>query len=164
MNIPLPRSGKGTQMQVHIITVSDGDSAALEELNRFLRGHRVLTLHQERSGNLWSFCISYQPGADGTSARREPEVKKIDYKEVLDAATFALFSKLREWRKQVAETEKLPPYAVMTNEQLANVARERVKTAAAFADIEGVGPSKVERYAAAVVQLVTEHESQPGNP
>ena len=50
---------------------------------------------------------------------------KIDYRAVLDERTFALFSHLREIRKALAEKEHLTPYAVFTNEQLAEVAKVR---------------------------------------
>jgi hypothetical protein len=41
-------------MQVSLFTVAPGDGHALEELNRFLRGHRVLTLDRECHGGVWS--------------------------------------------------------------------------------------------------------------
>ena len=50
-------------MQVSIFTVAPGDAPALEELNRFLRGHRVLTLDRECHGGVWSFCVAWQPPA-----------------------------------------------------------------------------------------------------
>ena len=48
---------------------------------------------------------------------------RIDYKEVLDEKTFALFSKLREKRKVLAEKDAVPVYSVFTNEQLAQMAQ-----------------------------------------
>jgi len=41
---------------------------------------------------------------------------KVDYKEIAEAGDFALFSKLREVRKKLAEENGLPIYAVCTNE------------------------------------------------
>ena len=48
--------------------------------------------------------------------------QRVDYKEVLSPADFALFAKLRDWRKATAEQEGIPVYAVLTNEQLAAIA------------------------------------------
>jgi superfamily II DNA helicase RecQ len=145
------------------MAVGDGDVEALAELNRFLRANRVLTLEQHRGEDSWSFCITYQQGADSCSNHKDHEGGKIDYKEVLDAPTFALFSKLRDWRKQSAEAEKLPAYAVFTNEQLAQIARERPKSNAALGNISGVGESKVNHYACAVLKIISEHESKPSD-
>jgi hypothetical protein len=44
---------------------------------------------------------------------------KIDYKDVLKPEEFEVFSRLRDWRKSVAEKEAVPGYTVLTNEQLA---------------------------------------------
>jgi superfamily II DNA helicase RecQ len=150
-------------MQVQIIAVGDGDADALAELNRFLRANRVLTVQQHRGEGSWSFCITYQQGAEPSAQHKEPGGGKIDYKEVLDAPTFALFSKLRDWRKEVAETEKLPVYAVFTNEQLAEMARQKPTSNATLGAISGVGESKVNHYASAVLKIISEHESKPSN-
>ncbi len=128
--------------------------ALLEDLNRFLRGHRVLTLDRQCHEGVWSFCATYQPPAGGG-----PEVSaKVDYKAVLDEKTFALFSKLREVRKALAEKENLPPYAVFTNEQLAGVARARCATPGDLGKIDGIGPARLEKYGSAVLAAVTDYE------
>lgn len=142
-------------MQVALHTVAPGDSRALEEFNRFLRGHRVLTLDRQCHQGVWSFCVTYQP--PGGSVAPE-SAAKVDYKTVLDAPTFTLFSKLREVRKALAEKENLPPYAVFTNEQLAEVAKARCATGAELGKIEGIGPARLEKYGAAVLAAISEHE------
>ena len=47
-------------------------------------------------------------GAPGRSERR------VDYREVLSAEQFEVFSKLREVRKEVAEREAVAVYAIFT--------------------------------------------------
>ena len=144
-------------MQISIHTVAPGDTPALEEFNRFLRGHRVLTLDRQWTGTSWCFCVSYQPGAD-PAAEAGRRVEKIDYKQVLDAPTFALFSKLREARKALAEKDNLPPYAICTNEQLAEIARRRCATPADLGKIDGVGAARVEKYGAALLAAINDDE------
>ena len=107
-------------MQVSLFSVAPGDSRALDELNRCLRGHRVLTLDRHCDAGVWSFCVTWQPG----TAEALP-AEKVDYKALLDAPTFALFAKLREVRKGLAEKENPPAYAVFANEQLTENARWR---------------------------------------
>jgi superfamily II DNA helicase RecQ len=152
-------------MQVALFEIGLGDAKALEELNRFLRGQRVLTLDREPREGGWSFCVTYLPAAGGGSPAGESRaIEKVDYKAVLDAATFALFAKLRELRKALAEKEALPAYAVFTNEQLAEIAKARCRTAGELGKVDGVGAARIEKYGAQVVAVVTEHEGQPTHP
>jgi len=144
-------------MQVSIFNVPAGDALALEEMNRFLRGHRVLTLDRTWAGAGWSFCVTWQPPVGATAP--EP-VTKIDYKAVLDAPTFALFSKLREIRKTLAEKENLPTYAVFTNEQLAAIAKASCASAADLGKIDGIGAARIEKYGAAVLAAVAAPHAQ----
>jgi superfamily II DNA helicase RecQ len=151
-------------MQIALFSASSGDTQSLDELNRFLRGHRVLTLDRQFREGGWAFCVTYQSGPAHEAGPREA-VAKIDYKQVLDAPTFALFSRLRDIRKTIAEKEKLPPYAIFTNEQLACIARERCSSVAALSKIDGIGTARIEKYAAAILAITqSHHEEQPGAP
>ena len=96
--------------------------AAEAEMNAFLRGHRVLAVKKEfvadGENSFWRFCVEYLDGA-GAGALLPGGRPKIDYKEVLKPEEFEVFSRLREWRKAVAEKEGVPVHMVLTNEQLA---------------------------------------------
>jgi superfamily II DNA helicase RecQ len=138
-----------------------GDNGLQEDLNRFLRSHRVLTVHREfvpRGDNsFWALGVEWLEG----SAPSAPSVGKsgrarVDYKEVLSPADFALFAKLRDWRKTAAEAEGIPVYAVLTNEQLATIATKRLSTPAQVQAIEGIGEAKAGKYAAGVLEVVTQ--------
>jgi len=96
------------------------------ELNSFLASHRVVTIERKFVENgadsFWAFCVDFihndarassSHGAPGRSERR------VDYREILSAEQFEIFAKLREVRKEVAEREAVPVYAIFTNEQLA---------------------------------------------
>jgi hypothetical protein len=50
----------------------------------------------------------------------------VDYKEVMNEADFAVFSRLRDLRKVIAEKEAVPAYAIFTNEQLAAMVTGKV--------------------------------------
>ncbi|EXI82855.1 MAG: ATP-dependent DNA helicase RecQ [Candidatus Accumulibacter appositus] len=128
--------------------------AAEAELNQLLAASRVLSVERQLvaagEASFWAICVSLAPGpgplpdalkADQGSARR------IDYREVLNDADFAVFVQLRALRKSIAESEAVAQYAVFTNEQLANMVRGRVRTLEALGAIDGVGPARLERYA-----------------
>jgi len=135
------------QYQIFSVPASGG-LAAMEDVNGFLRSHRVLTVERrliEDAGcSFWSFCIEYLDGS-GPTAMPKP-LGKVDYREVLPPEQFQRFARMRELRKSLAEQEGVPPYAVFTNEQLAQMARLETPTAAALQAIPGVGEARMKKY------------------
>ena len=92
-------------MQYRFFTIHKHDAAReTEELNRFLRAHRIIHLDKQfvlnGDASWWSICVEYseQTASEPTSPTKTIK-SKIDYKEVLDPEDFAVFSKLREKRK-----------------------------------------------------------------
>jgi superfamily II DNA helicase RecQ len=132
------------------------------ELNRFLRSHRILTVHHEfvsdGESSFWYFAVEY---LKSDSATRHPATdrsgkKRIDYKEVLSPEDFSVFAVLRNWRKQTAERAGVPVYTIFTNEQLATIVTKRIHSKKALRDIEGVGEARMEKYGDAVLQVIRE--------
>ena len=134
------------------------DGAAADALNRCLAEARVLAVDRQfvadGPNSAWAVCVAVHDG-DGRSPPATRRAGKIDYKEVLSADDFAVFARLRELRKQLAERDGVPPYAVFTNEQLAAIVQERVTSAAALKAIDGIGDARVEKYAAPVLGIMT---------
>ncbi len=128
----------------------------LADLNSFLSSNRVVSVTREiancATGPLLVFVVETAGGAKKTSA--SDRATAIDYKEVLPADEFAVFSALRERRKQFAEEEKIPLFAVFNNAQLAEMVTSRMTTIEEIAAIAGVGKSRVEKYAAAMCEIV----------
>ena len=144
------------QLKLFIVPVKNV-TAAEAELNAFLRSHRVLAVKKEfvpdGENSFRTFCVEYLDGV-GVGALLSGGRPKIDYKEVLKPEEFEVFSRLRDWRKNVAEKEGVPVYAVLTNEQLAQMVQKQVKSKAGLKEIEGVGDARVEKYGEAVLQLL----------
>jgi len=129
------------------------------ELNLFLRSHRVLAVerqfHQTPAGEAsWSFCVEYLETAE--AGERSFSGPKVDYKEVLSPEEFAVFSKLRVVRKEAAEAEKLPPFTLFSNEQLAEMVQKRVASRAQLATIRGVGEARLAKYGELVLKVLAE--------
>ena len=143
---------------------------AQDELNRFCATQRVVSLERQLvvagADSYWAVCVTVAPGAGPLpDALKAPEHRsgaradgagaaRVDYKQVLSEQEFSCFADLRAWRKETAEREGVPVYAVFTNEQLAEIARRRVDTEAALGEIEGVGPARLQRYGAALLARV----------
>ena len=75
-------------------------SAEQDELNRFLRGHRVIQTRKELVStegiSRWALLVEY---LDSQAKSTGDSIKgKVDYKEILSVGDFSLFSKLRVLR------------------------------------------------------------------
>jgi superfamily II DNA helicase RecQ len=131
-----------------------------EDMNRFCAAHRVISIEkqfvQDGERSYWALCVGYVEKQAGPLSPRKGHV---DYREVLGAADFALFAKLRELRKTLAEQEGVPAYALFTNEQLAQMVQQRVTTKAELAALDGVGPARIEKYAEAFLNLLRSADS-----
>ncbi len=132
---------------------------AEKELNSFLAGHRILSVDRrwvdQGPASFWSFCVDYlDRSGSGSSSSRQKEREKIDYREVLSTEEFAVFAKLREVRKEIAQSEAVPVYTVFTNEQLAQMVQTRAKTKGALEAIAGVGDARIEKYGPRVLEIL----------
>ena len=127
------------------------------ELNHFLRSQRVLTVHREfvsqGENSFWTMAVEYLSGSTEKTQKTSGK-KRVDYREVLSPEDFALFVKLRDWRKQAAEKEAVPVYTIFTNEQLAEMAKRKVKSKADMKEISGVGEARVKNYGDAVLGIM----------
>jgi ATP-dependent DNA helicase RecQ len=68
-----------------------------------------------------------------------------------------LFEALRAWRRERAAEQHVPPYVIFHDATLAEIARRRPKSSDALQGVSGVGQSKLQRYGAAVLELVRQH-------
>jgi superfamily II DNA helicase RecQ len=141
------------------------DAECERELNSFLRSHKILSTERRWVENgpssFWSFCVDYLDSAVPSSSNNgngKPYTgkAKVDYKEKLTPEQFAVYAKLREMRKVLAEAESVPVYAVFTNEQLAQMVLEKVSSKAAMEKIAGVGTARVAKYGEKMMSVVSE--------
>ena len=148
------------QFKFFTIPAMSGDTErAEEELNRFLRGHRILSVQRELVSNGmqsgWCCCVEYLDG-DGNSFGKSAYEKreKIDYREVLNEDEFARFRVMRDARKSIAETDVVPAYAIMIDEQLADLARLEKVDENALKKLNGFGDKKFEKYGKRFLDLI----------
>ncbi len=152
------------QFKFFIVSVK-GDMEAESDLNRFIRSKRVLAVHrefvQQGENSFWSLIVEYLSGDAATGSGKDGKAKRkrVDYKEVLSPEDFALFVRLRDWRKELAASEGVPVYAIFTNDQLSTIAKERISTLPELGKIDSVGEARVKKYGEAVVSVVTQSDN-----
>ncbi|MEE9382639.1 MAG: ATP-dependent DNA helicase RecQ [Nannocystaceae bacterium] len=86
------------------------------------------------------------------SSRRETRAK-VPPPELSAAATH-LFEALRRCRSALAREASVPPYVVASDRALRELAMLRPRSRDELLAVHGIGPAKVERYGAALLQVV----------
>jgi superfamily II DNA helicase RecQ len=144
------------QFKIFTIPADDDDGTFIEEVNKFLRSHKVLEVEQQlsrgKTGDNWRFCVKYLANSPSAETAKPQGISRIDYRETLDEATFARFSLLREGRKKIAEEEGMPVFAIFTNEELAGIAALDEMTVSNLTQIKGIGDKKAERFGKRLVE------------
>ncbi|MCL2327550.1 MAG: HRDC domain-containing protein [Bacteroidetes bacterium] len=151
------------QFKIYTIPLLD-DGQIVEEMNRFLRGNKVVNVDKQLvtlngGGAYWSFCVQYIGNAVMTNKEEFERKGKIDYKNELSEATFAVFSRLRACRKKIADDEAIPAYAVFTDAELAEIARLDEITEKNMLSIHGIGSKKMEKYGKQMCQMILENNA-----
>jgi DNA helicase-2/ATP-dependent DNA helicase PcrA len=123
-----------------------------------------ITRARERLGLSWALARS--PGQrrgrrpsrflDGLrpNAVRQSVRPKRSTTTKAEAADAELFGRLRAWRKAQADAQSVPPYIVFNDATLVAIADARPTSRVELARISGVGPAKLERYAAPLLEVL----------
>lgn len=137
-------------MQIKTFIVPTIDSyASLDELNLFLRSHRILEIKKDlirtEDRAYWVFCVTYL--SDTQNSTIKSIVKgKTDYKNLLSEEEFSKFVKLRKIRKGLADKDAVPAFAVFTDAELAEISKMQNITSVALSKVDGIGEKRVEKY------------------
>ncbi len=142
-----------------------GANVAEEELNVFLRSHRILNTQREfvSSGqqSYWCCCVEYIENGKAEGERnRSGQREKADYKKLLSEDEFARFMVLRECRKELAEEAAVPAYAIFLDEQLAELAKLAEIQEETLSKIHGIGEKKVEKYGKHFLSLLEKKRNE----
>ncbi|TVQ86157.1 MAG: DNA helicase RecQ [Chromatiaceae bacterium] len=108
------------------------------------------------------------------SLRRDPERSRtragraagraVSAAPPLDPEAWALWERLRAYRRALAEEQGLPPYAIFHDATLRELVQYRPRSEDEFAAISGVGQIKQQRYAAGFLAELAVHAAEHGRP
>lgn len=139
------------QIRTFILPATDC-SGAVDELNQFLKSVRVLELKKEfvnsENGVYWAICVTFMPNSQNSSASNTiANTKgKVDYKDLLSEEEFARFCHLRKIRKNLADADALPAFAIFTDAELAEISKLKSVSISELKKINGIGAKKIEKY------------------
>ncbi|MBI5245277.1 MAG: HRDC domain-containing protein [Elusimicrobia bacterium] len=127
-----------------------------KELSEFQLGKDVLEVSEhflvhEKTPTL-TLVLRYRELPDGAS--RSPEAVRKDWRAELDLEGKRIYDELRLWRGRKAKREGMPPYLILNNRELAELAMKKPATLANLRDIEGIGEAKSERWGEEILALL----------
>ncbi len=135
-----------------------------EELNAFLQQHPGAMIERhfiaDGANSAWAVCCTITNSTFPDTAKKTASAQgsqgkhRIDYREILSPEHFARFAILREVRNNLAKEQGVPPYAIFSNQQLAEVAQLKTLDSSSIAAISGVGRKRVERYAVVLIDAL----------
>jgi RecQ family ATP-dependent DNA helicase len=95
-----------------------------------------------------------KPPAKTASAKAGDSTAAVSTEPVaLSAKGEALAARLKEWRTAEAKRQGIPAFMVLHDRTLATVAQARPANPRQLLAISGMGPAKVERFGAAIIEL-----------
>ena len=132
---------------------ASGSEQTEENLNVFLRTHRIVSVRTEFvTGETPAWCVLVEFVQQSESLAKSSG--KIDYMKVLTPEEFAVFSKLRELRKELASKDGVPPFVVFTDEQLSLIVKQKPENLGKLTAIQGIGQAKAEKYGESVLKIL----------
>lgn len=111
-----------------------------------------------------SLCLTQASGAVLKACEplmlASPRLQKASYwqhKSQQKTYDRALFSKLRELRKDIADSEDIAPFIVFNDATLSELARKQPQSSEQMLAISGIGDVKLARYGQSFLSLIKEH-------
>ena len=144
-------------MQIKLFTMpAYGGEAAEEEINRFLRSHRVLQLERHfvaEQGGYWALLGEYTGGDPIAEAPPQGRSRK-DPTAGMDDEVKMRFNFYRDVRKSLCSQRGIAPYLVFTNEELAILAQLPVVNEETTKGLKGIAPQRLKDYVCYFYNLV----------
>ncbi len=134
------------QIKIYSIPVF-GDTALEEEVNRFLRGHRVLQVERhfcDDNGGYWAIFIEYADYAPNSAPANRKD--KADVTREMNEEEKQRFEYFRKIRRDIAQQKSIPAYMVFTDAELAILAKEPELREDSAKSVKGVAPSRLNEY------------------
>jgi ATP-dependent DNA helicase RecQ len=131
-------------------------------VNETTDGYRILKLNKQ------SWEILRKQRQVNIAVTKSPEAKALQDDNPRKAEAEMLFLRLRQLRKQLADTHGVPPYVIFADSSLKRMARDQPQSLDEFGQISGVGAHKLKQYGEIFVSeiraFVSEHALPPALP
>ncbi len=159
----------------HLNTLADGLAAlGVESDNREL-SRRLKRFRRELEREIARKRAAIDCCRDGFSAQqylralaeselvpeKSPSPSQVQYSEA-DVGHPELFARLKKWRSEQAAAQGVPPYRILHQRVLVQIAVTLPDSLEELAAVKGVGPRTLERYGAELVEIVSGYRREHG--
>ncbi len=150
-------------MQIKLITVAydpESDSFPVEPLSE-IEGEIVNVVEhffQHNGLPKLLLIVHHRPIRESrlVTTNSLPRTTDPNVRSELSEPERELFDRLRAWRNGRAQTEGVPPYVLLTNRQLAELARRRPTTLTGLREVDGIGEAKSSRFGKDVLAVLAQ--------
>lgn len=136
------------QIKTFVLPVLSSERSE-DELNRFLRSHRVLQMERHfcaDNGGYWAVLVEYVEGDPTESVPPAHRRDKQDASQGLTEEERKRFEYFKQVRRRLATENAIPAYLIFTNEELATLARVPELNAETVKGVKGIAPSRLKAY------------------
>ena len=122
------------------------------EFQEFVARHEIVEICKDFFSTpqpCWTVFVCYRE-ASHTALTSKTEKREI----IIAQSDQALYEALRGWRNEAAKQEQRPPYVILTNEQLAQVATTKPTSLENLKNINGIGKAKLENYGKILLEII----------
>ena len=116
---------------------------------------------------MWTVLISYRTPKSkyspfkksngGIQNQTKTQFKRDPFRQ-LSVEQQPLYNALREWRRQQAEKEGKPVFALIKNQQIADVVRKLPTSIKALKTVDGVGDATCTKYGESIIAIIKKHK------
>ena len=145
-------------MQIKFFTIpGTGCHLTEEELNKFLRSHRILNVDKSfnpGNGGYWTLCVEYMDLESLANVPGKRDSK--DLAETLNDEEKQRFEKYRQIRLGLSRERKIKAFEIFSNNELAILSKLPVIDAS-ITEVEGVKPEHIKDY---LPFFITDYQDQ----
>ena len=145
-------------MQIKFFTIpGTGCHLTEEELNKFLRSHRILNVDKSfnpGNGGYWTLCIEYMDIESLATVPGKRETKDLTLD--LNDEEKKRFEKYRQIRLGLSRERKIKAFEIFSNNELAILSKLPVIDAS-ITELEGVKPEHIKDY---LPFFITDYQDQ----
>ena len=126
-----------------------GDQQTEEELNRFLRSHRILQVERHfcsENGGYWALMVEYVDGDPTAEAPPTQRRERKDFSEGLTDEEKQRYENYKVVRRELAQQHNIPAYLVFTNEELSILSRLSQLNDETVRGVKGIAPQRLKDY------------------
>lgn len=142
-------------------------SRAIDELHlSWARARHVAGRERSRKASPWLQAVERVGRGEPAASKTDPRAGVATARSALRATRpelpevdRLLFEALREWRTNEARAAAVPAFVVFGDATLREIAAIRPSTRTGLLDINGIGPTKLDRYGEAILAIVAQHRA-----